>query len=366
VREIVGVDEQGGWIYFTAPIDAARPYDRHGRRVRFDGSGLATLTQAEGEHRIALSPTKEWIVDLHASLGEGAVTELRRADGRLVRVLARADTSAYATVPHRAPRPFVVKAADGTTDLHGVLFVPFDFDSTKRYPVVEFIYQGMHSITAPKSIYAAGTCDVSMCPHPLAQLGFVTFVVDGRGTPGRGKAFQDAAWHAVGRYETADHVGALRQLAASRPWMDLGRVGIVGYSFGGYFAMRALLQAPGVYAAGVVGAPVTEFESATPGVIEPYLGPLAENRASYEYASNLRLADSLRARVLLIHGTADVNAPFSQTMKMVNTLTKAGKPYDLIVLPEEDHMSVGFGSEYALERMKRYLIEHLQLNTATR
>ena len=144
----------------------------------------------------------------------------------------------------------MVKAADRETDLYGVLYKPFNFDPDKKYPVIESIYAGPQTTFVPDSFTDWGV----IYPQALAQLGFSVFRVDGRGTPDRGKAFQDVVYGNFGRHEIPDHVATLKQLADERPYMDLSRVGILGHSWGGYFAIRALLLAPDVYQVGVASA----------------------------------------------------------------------------------------------------------------
>ena len=221
----------------------------------------------------------------------------------------------------------MVKAADGKTDLWGVLYKPYDFDPNNKYPVVERTYPGPTSTTVRRGFYpdAFGSA--------LAQLGFITFRVDGRGTTERGKAFQDVIYWDRGHQEIPDHAATVKQLAENRPYMDLNRVGIHGHSMGGYTAIRALLVAPDVYHVGVASAPVVDLSEQQ--WHEWYMGLPQENAEGYAYASNLRLAGNLEGKLLLIHGTSDTGVPFSATMKMVEALIQAGKPYDLIVLPEE-------------------------------
>jgi dipeptidyl aminopeptidase/acylaminoacyl peptidase len=279
------------------------------------------------------------------------VVELRRADGKPLQVLSKANVDALLLAHWQSPEEFVVKAADGITDLYGALFKPHDFDSGRKYPVIDDIYAGPQWAAVPRA-YLEGAPR-----RGLAQLGFIVLRLDGRGTPERGKRFQDAVYLNLGRNEIPDHVAALRQLAATRPYMDLERVGIVGHSYGGYFAIRALLTAPDVFKVGVASAPPTEL-LLDPVGIEPYLGLPQEHKDAYDFASNLPLAHNLRGRLLLIAGTSDVNVPFSETLRMVDALTRAGKPYDLVVLPARDHTIPG--DAYWRTTVRRYLQEHLQ------
>ncbi|MCH8203262.1 MAG: S9 family peptidase, partial [Proteobacteria bacterium] len=259
------------------------------------------------------------------------------------------------------PEEIVVQAADGKTDLYGVLYKPYDFDRERKYPVIEYIYGGPQLSDVQRTFMN----DYAIYPQALAQLGFVVFVVDGRGTPGRSKAFQDVAHGNLGRHEIVDHMAALMQLAGRRPYMDLGRVGIFGHSYGGYMTLRALLLAPDVYHVGVATSPVVDLYFGN--FTEIYMGLPEDNKEGYEYASNLPLADRLQGKLLFIHGTSDFSAVFSGTMKLVEALIQAGKPIDMLVLPERDHRGINVASiivekdnRYVGEAIRRYFQEHLK------
>jgi len=360
VVTVVAVNEEAGWVYFTGHGDRRRPYDTHLYRVDLDGKGFTQLTEATGQHDTQFAPSKEFFLDTHSSLNRPPVVELRRADGTRLHILSDANIDALQDLRWTPPETFVVKAADGKTDLYGVLYKPFDFDPDKKYPVIESIYAG------PQMTFVPGTFADWRVIHPqaLAQLGFVVFQVDGRGTPDRGKAFQDVVYGNFGRHEIPDHVATLKQLADERPYMDLSRVGILGHSWGGYFAIRALLLAPDVYQVGVASAPAVAMSDFSRS-IEPYMGLPQNNKEAYEYGSNLRLAGNLEGKVLLIHGTSDDDVPFSETMKMVEAFTRVGKPYDLIVLPEKNHaigsdIATGDPRSYVREAIRRYFQEHLK------
>ena len=236
-----------------------------------------------------------------------------------------------------------------------MLYKPFDFDPTKKYPVIDVIYAGPQSSVLPKSFAFGQYGEVWGTYTALAQLGCIVFIVDGRGTPGRGKQFQDVAYANVGRHEIPDHVATLMQLADKRPYMDLSRVGIVGTSRGGYSVVRAMLMAPDVYHVGVATSPGGDVYT-----LEAYLGSLKTNRTAYEYASNLWLADRLQGKLLLIHGSSDSEAPLSNTMKLLDAFTRANKPYDLLILPGQGHgLPRGEHASYWRAGVHRYLQEHL-------
>jgi dipeptidyl aminopeptidase/acylaminoacyl peptidase len=155
----------------------------------------------------------------------------------------------------------------------------------------------------------------------------------------------------IGRNEIPDHVAVLKQLAATRPYMDINRAGVIGGSFGGYFAIRAMLQAPEVFRVGVAMAPGYDLP-------DLWMGPPEKNKEAYEFGSNAPLAANLIGHLLLIHGTSDVNAPLAGTMRMIDALERAGKLFDLVILPEKDHSAQN--STYSLQAAKRYFVEYLK------
>jgi dipeptidyl aminopeptidase/acylaminoacyl peptidase len=354
----VAIDESDGWVYFTGHADRERPYDIHLYRVNFDGKAFTRLTDASAQHNIQFVPAKEFFLDTHSDVDRPPTVELRSVDGKLLQILSKANIDALKELKWSPPDEFVVKAADEESDLYGVLYKPYDFDSNKKYPVIDVIYAGPQFSEVPHTFTHPHGLDYhAEHGQALAQLGFVTFVVDGRGTPERGKAFQDVVYGNIGRHEIPDHVAVLKQLAEKRSYMDLSRVGIFGKSFGGYFTIRALLLAPDVYHVGIAVAPAVELSG---GGFVLYMGLPENNKEGYEYASNLRLAGSLKGKLLLIHGTSDANNSFSETMKMVEALIRANKPYDLIVLPDQGHEFTGTSANYAREAIRRYFQEHLK------
>jgi len=356
VDSVIAIDEKRGWIYFSARDDRARPYDLHLYRVDLTGGRFSRLTEGRGEHAVQLSPDLDYFVDTYSTVDRPPVIELRKTDGSKVRELGRADIAKLTALDWKVPEEFTVKAADGTTDLYGSIYRPFDFDPSRKYPVIDFQYMGNFQHAAPRRFYQTWLGDEAQA---LTQLGFIVYIVDGRGTTGRGKAFQDYTYNSIGKIEIPDHVAALRQLAAGRAWMDTSRVGITGYSWGGYYTIRALLTAPEVFKVGVAGAPVVDLLAHT-APIEPYMGLPQENREGYAHASNVTIADRLRGKLLITIGTSDVNVTFNHTMRLADAFIKAGKHFDLVVMPEETHGLTPAVNAYYKEARAQYFVEHLR------
>ena len=365
VLQVVAVDEKAGWVYFTAHGDPQRPYDIHLYRVDLEGNRQARLTEANGQHAIQFTPSKEFFLDTHSNVDRPPAVELKRADGTLLQTVSRANIDALITeLRWSPPEEFVVKAADGETDLYGVLYKPYDFDPNKKYPVIDEIYGGPQVVNAPHRFSSRR----AFRPQAQAQLGFIVFMMDARGTPERGREFQEVVYGNLGRNEIPDHVAALKQLAETRPYMDLSRVGIHGNSFGGYFAIRAMLLAPNVYHVGVARAAGTwDNPEDDPFGTDSYRDLLTGSKEALDYASNLNLAANLKGKLLIIHGTSDADVPFSNAMKMADALIRAGKYFDLIVLPGAGHrynlgtsLSDVTHRTYAFEAIRRYFQEHLK------
>src|SRR5688572_6304470 len=358
VHRVVRVDSARRQIYVLASADSSRPYDRHVYRVALGDTGFTALTSAPGQHAPVFSPSGNFFIDSYSSLTQPHTVELRRTDGTLIKRLGQAPLAKLAEAGYTPPMPFRVKAADGTTDVYGVLYRPVDFDSTKRYPIVDYIYAGpflaVHQMTYVPSGGAGAMHRISAS---LAQMGFVVAMLDARGTPGRGKAFQDANYGRIGQIEISDHVAALRALARSRPYIDTTRAGIVGHSWGGYFALRGMLTAPDFFKVGYAGAPGDLTEAAS--INEPNMGLSASNQTGYDAGSNVRLASALRGKLKIMHGTSDVMAPLSTTMRMVQALIQANKTVDLLIMPGQPHGPQGPAGRYYREDVRRFLTIHL-------
>jgi len=217
VHRVVHVDSTRRQIYVIASGDSVRPYDRHVYRVALDGTGFTALTSAPGQHQPVFSSSGNFFIDSYSNLTQPHTVELRRADGTLVKRLGQT-TALLDAVGYTPPEPFRVKAADGTTDLYGVLYRPTDFDSTRRYPIVDYIYAGPF-VAVHQTTYAPSS-SMHRISASLAEMGLVVVMLDARGTPGRGKTSQDANYGRIGQIEIPDHVAALRELARSRPYMD--------------------------------------------------------------------------------------------------------------------------------------------------
>ncbi|RSS84138.1 DPP IV N-terminal domain-containing protein [Streptomyces sp. WAC06614] len=355
VRQILHVDEAERAVYFTASgLVDEDPYRRTVCRAGLDGSGFARVTDDDLDHVVTLPGDRAYFIDSASTVDTPPVTTVRDWSGKVLVELERADVTGLAATGWTPPERFRVKAADGETDLYGVLYRPRGFDPDRRHPVVDHVYPGPQLTRVTPSFDPGG---MGIDAEPLAALGFVVVALDGRGTPGRSKAFHDAS---SGRLadagNLADHVAALRQLAETRPWMDLDRVGVFGHSGGGFAAARAMLDFPEVFKVGVALSGSHDARHFNAGFVESYDG--ADDPEAWARTSNVEIADRLAGRLLLIHGEMDDQVHPEQSLRLADRLVAAGKDFELFVLPGAEHTFIDHLS-YVRTRCWDFLVREL-------
>jgi dipeptidyl-peptidase-4 len=354
VRSVIHVDERMRQVYFMA---CARekdrdPYLQHLYRVNLDGTGLTLLTPEPAEHEISLSPDKKHVVDTYSRVDLPPVTVLRRLrDGTILFKLEQADIGDLLTTGWEYPEVFTVKARDGKTDLYGAIFRPTNFDPNKKYPIIDSIYSGPHTIRTPKS-FRRGCLNMDQA---IVELGFIVVTIDCLGTAHRSKAFHDFSYKNLGDIGALDHIDAFKQLAQKYPYMDLSRVGIFGYSAGGYDAAHALLTHPEFYKVGVASAGNHDHQMAKAWWPENFQGYPVEKQ--YVEQSNLTLAKNLQGKLLLVHGDMDNNVNPACTLRLTGELIKANKDFDLIIVPNGNHYL--WDHPYVIRKLWDYFVQHL-------
>ncbi len=381
VRSIAHIDAAHKRIYFLA---GGREKGRDPNEVvlysvGFDGKGLRQLTPEEGDHelphglgilklpdpmvsdseRLRFSPSGRYFVDAYSRPNTAPVFVVRTAAGRLIKKLEQADLAKLIAGGYTPVEPFKAVAADGKTPIYGNLYRPSNFDSSKRYPVIDSIYPGPMDTRVGKNFGQAlfGTFDAFQT-QSLAELGFIVVTIDGRGTALRSKAFMDYAYgHMERASDLDDHIAGIRQLAARYPYMDLDRVGAEGLSGGGYATAHALLAYPDFYKVGVSSSGNQDQRGYISRWGEMYLGPFKENEKAYLAAANSTLAGNLKGKLLLIHGEMDENVSPALTLKLVDALIKANKDFDLLYMPNQGHGAAL--SPYAVRREWDYFVRNL-------
>ena len=352
VRSVERVDETERQIWFRAGgiYPEQDPYHIHACRINFDGTGLVILTAGNGTHEIDYSPDRRFVIDNWSRVDQQPVTELRKVeDGSLVCKLEEADWSQLVAADWKAPERFVAKGRDGTTDIYGVIFRPTNFDSQKRYPVIEQIYAGPQGAFVPKRFASYHG------PQAMAELGFIVVQIDGMGTNWRSKAFHDVCWQNLGDSGFPDRIAWLKKAAEAYPQMDLSRVGIYGGSAGGQSSTRALLAHGDFYKVAVSDCGCHDNRMDKIWWNEQWMGwPIGPH---YAEQSNVTQAHKLQGKLLLVVGELDRNVDPASTLQVVNALIRANKDFDFLLVPGAGHGAAG--SPYGQRRQRDFFVRHL-------
>ena len=337
VFELLGVDEQSKVLYFTGAMDG--PLGRPLLRVGLDGKGLARISTEPGTHGVAFDPTFRLYVDTYSRAGVPPVETLRRANGTLVRPLAGnlALVRKVDALRLRAPE-FLKVPTSGGVELNAWIIKPREFDPSRHYPLLLYVYGG----PGFQTVRDAWGGEQYLWHQMLAQEGYLVASVDNRGTGGRGARFMKMTYLHLGRYESADQIAAARWFA-QQPFVSADRIGIWGWSYGGYMTSRTVFLGGGVFKAAIAVAPVTDWRFYDTIYTERYMRTPQENSAGYDESAALTYADSLKGSFLLVHGTGDDNVHFQNSERLVERLEAANKQFDLRIYPNKTH-SIGGGN----------------------
>lgn len=357
VLQVLHVDETEKNILFTAAgKEAGDPYFHYLYSVKMDGSDLKLLTPDSANHLVSLSPEGGYFIDNYSSPQIPPVTELRDRKGDLLLTLEMADVSQLHEAGWVAPISVVVKARDGKTDLYGIMHKPSNFDPSRKYPIINYIYPGPQSGSVRGRSFSASRGD----KQALAELGFIVVAIDAMGTPMRSKSFHEAYYGNMGDNGLPDQITGMKQLADRHPWIDIERVGIYGHSGGGFASTAAMFRYPDFFKVAVSGAGNHDNRNYEDDWGEKWQGLLVDNpdgTTSYDNQANQLLAKNLKGKLLLAHGTMDGNVPMYNTLLVVNELIAANKDFDLILFPNRSH---GFGNEpYMMRRRWDYFVKYL-------
>ncbi len=348
VKEVLRFDQENGTLLLkVVGLPGSDPYHEHFIRVNVDGGGLTRLTDADGTHSLRFSPKGDTYLATWSRVDQAPVTELRRtSDGRKIAELERADDSALIATGWSRPERFVAKGRDGRTDIHGILVKPTKFDPARRYPVIEDIYAGPHDHFVPKSYLTWSGMNA------MAEHGFIVVMIDGMGTNWRNKAFHDVCWKNLMDAGFPDRIPWIKAAAATRPWMDLSRVGIFGGSAGGQSALAAMLTHGDFYKAAVADCGCHDNRMDKVWWNEAWMGwPVDE---SYARNSNVTHAAKLQGKLMLVVGELDSNVDPASTYQVVNALQQAGKSFDFVPVINGGHGSAE--SEYGRFRRAEFFV----------
>ncbi len=359
---IVKLDEINRVLYFKANgrEKGENPYYDHLYKVNLDGSGLTLLDAGNYTHHSSMSDSHRYFINNYSRVNTTPKSDIRDNNGSVVMELQTADLSNLLTAGYRFPEIFKAKAADGITDIYGVMYRPFNFDSTKLYPILEYVYPGPQTEAVNTSFSAR--MDRT---DRFAQLGFIVITLGNRGGhPNRSKWYHNYGYNDLRDYGLADKKYVVEQLADRYKFIDVERVGNSGHSGGGFMSTAALLQYPDFYKAAVSSAGNHEnniynrWWSETHHGVKEEINDKGESKFIYDIEKNSQLAKNLRGNLLLVTGDMDNNVHPGNTLRMANALIKAKKRFDFFIMPGQRH---GFGehTEYFFWLKADYFCKHL-------
>lgn len=362
VDQIVKVDEAKRVVYFLAngKDKDENPYYEHLYRVGLDGNGLQQVTPGDYFHTVSMDDNAAFVVNNYSRVNTIPRTDLMDSNGRKLMTLEESDFSGLLAAGYQFPEPFKVKAADGVTDLYGVMYKPFNFDSTALYPIIDYVYPGPQ---VEATVYPFSR--MSVRTDRLAQAGFIVITVGNRGGhPSRSKWYHNFGYGNLRDYGLADQKAAIEQLANRYSFIDIKRVGIHGHSGGGFMSTAAILQYPDFFKVAVSCAGnhdnriYNRWWSETHHGVKEVVSEKGDTTFVYNIKTNEEIANRLKGHLMLVHGDIDNNVHPGNTLRVVDALIRAGKRFDMLLLPQQRH---GFGDmdEYFYWRMVDYFSRNL-------
>ena len=355
VNDVLFVDKKTQIILFTASgkEQGRNPYFQHLYKIKMDGTGLTLLTPENANHDITVSPDGKYFTDNISTPDQPSRYILRDSkNGKTLTELTKANIDPLIAMNYHFPETFNCIARDGTTTIYGAIWKPTNFDSTKKYPVIDQTYTGPHTFMFPRNFFSS----IARSNQALAELGFVVIAVDGMGTANRSKAFHNVSYKNMGK-NLLDHVIAIRELGKRYTWIDTSRVGIFGHSAGGYDAGHAVLEFPDFYKVAVASSADHDFRMEKDWWPEMYMGWPVDS--TYNQVSNITMAPNLKGKLLIVHGGIDENVNPSATFKLAEALVKADKEFDMLILPSQHHGYSGKYNDYFTKKKWNYFVENL-------
>ncbi len=389
VRDIIHVDEEGRQLYFTAGgREEGSPYDRYLYRIDLDGKNLEMLSPESADHMLTapwndmlaidgargyqvVSPSGKFVVYNYSRVDQPTKSVIRKADdGALVAVFEECDASALYEAGWRDPVEFTAKAADGETDLYGLMYLPPDLDKKRSYPVVDSQYASPLTAVVPRNfMMAINGVPALVRPASLSELDLVSVAIDARGTTYRSKDFSHYSWENLNTIGLEDHVAAIKELGERHPWMDVDRVGIHGGSYGGFTTFRAMFEFPEFFKVGVSGAGMGAIHDMYPDYhwVAYHGRPVyadggslkqtaTDKPVNYQNNDGSIQAANLEGKLLITLGELDENVLPTTTLAIVDALIKADKDFDMYYYPNKPHV---FRSAFSVRKVWDYLVLHL-------
>ncbi|KAH6658157.1 peptidase S9 [Truncatella angustata] len=353
MRSVDSVDEHKRLIWFTGfgMVPGEDPYYAHLARVNFDGSDLRIVTEGNGSHTWKWAPDKHYLIDSWSRVDCPPRTVVRDAQtGKHIVDLEQRRLDILVEAGWSSPERFVAPGRDGKTGIHGIIVRPIDFKDSKKYPILELIYAGPQNYYTPKTFQSIPNL------RERANQGYIVVLLDAMGTNWRSKAFHDVCYKNLKDAGFLDRIAWIRAAAATRPWMDLSRVGCYGHSAGGQNAAAAVMHHGDFYKAAAASAGCHDNRMDKLWWNELWMGYPVDD--SYRESSNVTHAYKLSGALMLVVGELDTNVNPASTMQVVNALIKADKDFDLVFIPGGDHQVIQL--PYVIRKQERFFKRHLQ------
>jgi len=352
VTELAGVDESRGQVYFIANEGDVRERHLYVVSTKGKGKGPRRVTREEGTHRIEMSPNREYYIDTYASQARPRRIAVCDAGGRERFVIGDQLGEELKATACPVPEFFTIESEGRTYQC--MMTKPADFDPGRKYPVIVYVYGGPHSQEVAKDWTSR-----QLWHGMMAQRGYIIFTLDNRGSFGRGRSWEDPILRRLGELELADQLAGVAYLE-TLPYVDAERIGIWGWSYGGYVTLMALFKASDTFAAGVVVAPVVDWRLYDAIYTERYMKLPADNAEAYDAAAPIEFVDGLEDPLLLMHGGGDDNVHTQNSFKLVRALIDAGKEFEFMIYPGRTHSIRGKADRrHLFTKMTRFFDRHL-------
>ncbi|MFA6468944.1 MAG: S9 family peptidase [Bacteroidota bacterium] len=347
-----GVDEKNRKVYFSS--SEASPLERHIYSINLDGTGKKQLSSREGTNSADFSPNFEYYITSNSTAAHPSKISMTKNDGKELYLLEENELPALKEYAMAKPSFFSFSTSDGVS-LNATLLTPSNFDSTKKYPVLVYTYGGPGSQVVRNSWGGSNYAWHSL----LTQKGYLIFMVDNRGTGARGSAFKKITYKNLGKWEVNDQIEGAKYLS-SLAYVDQKRIGIWGWSYGGYMSCMTILTGSDYFKAAMAVAPVTHWKFYDTIYTERFMGTPENNPTGYEESAPINHADGLKGKFLLIHGTSDDNVHFQNSATLASSLQNANKQFQTMFYPNKNH-GIGGGNTriHLYTMMTQFILENL-------
>lgn len=349
VTEFYGTDDQ--FVYIQATKES--PTERHLYRVKISNGEMIRIDGDAGTHSGQFSPDKKIVLDNWQAFDVPHQTDLRASNGKLIQTIhaAHDPASAYQFGKNKI---LTIKAADGKTDLFCRMILPPNFDSTKKYPAIIYVYGGPHLQLINNTWHNS----VSWWQYYMAQNGYILFTVDSRGSANRGAAFENIIHRNLGLAETADQVKGADYLK-NLPYVDADRIGVHGWSYGGFMTLNLMLRHPETFKVGVSGGPVVDWSMYEVMYGERYMDTPQENPNGYAESNMINHVDKLDGKLLIIHGAQDETVVMQHSMKFLRECVRQNKAVDFFAYPTHEHNVSGQDRIHLMQKISQYFFDYL-------